>query len=101
MNQRMKILAPLLFLALGGGFVACGKDRPAAETKQAIYHCPMHPTYVSDRAGDCPICGMRLVPMEAPESVSTPKEKKLLFYRNPMNPEVTSPVPMKDEMGMD
>lgn len=24
-----------------------------------------------------------------------------LFYRNPMNPEITSPVPMKDSMGMD
>jgi Cu(I)/Ag(I) efflux system membrane fusion protein len=27
--------------------------------------------------------------------------KKILFYRNPMNPQVTSPVPMKDPMGMD
>lgn len=26
---------------------------------------------------------------------------KLLFYRNPMNPTITSPVPAKDEMGMD
>jgi Cu(I)/Ag(I) efflux system membrane fusion protein len=26
---------------------------------------------------------------------------KVLYYRNPMNPEVTSPVPMKDSMGMD
>jgi Cu(I)/Ag(I) efflux system membrane fusion protein len=29
------------------------------------------------------------------------KEKKPLFYRNPMNPAITSPVPAKDEMGMD
>ena len=28
-------------------------------------------------------------------------EKKPLFYRNPMNPAVTSPVPAKDDMGMD
>lgn len=28
-------------------------------------------------------------------------ERKVLFYRNPMNPSVTSPVPAKDEMGMD
>jgi len=27
--------------------------------------------------------------------------KKPLFYRNPMNPDVTSPVPTKDPMGMD
>ncbi|MBI5592106.1 MAG: efflux RND transporter periplasmic adaptor subunit [Deltaproteobacteria bacterium] len=26
---------------------------------------------------------------------------KLLFYRNPMNPAITSPTPAKDEMGMD
>ncbi len=29
------------------------------------------------------------------------EKKKILFYRNPMNPAVTSPVPKKDEMGMD
>jgi Cu(I)/Ag(I) efflux system membrane fusion protein len=28
-------------------------------------------------------------------------ERKILFYRNPMNPDVTSPVPAKDAMGMD
>src|SRR3989344_4601099 len=28
-------------------------------------------------------------------------EKKVLFYRHPMNPQVTSPMPQKDEMGMD
>lgn len=28
-------------------------------------------------------------------------ERKPLFYRNPMNPAVTSPVPAQDEMGMD
>ncbi len=29
------------------------------------------------------------------------KERTILFYRNPMNPQATSPVPMKDNMGMD
>jgi Cu(I)/Ag(I) efflux system membrane fusion protein len=28
-------------------------------------------------------------------------ERKVLFYRNPMDPTITSPVPAKDEMGMD
>ncbi|VAW61534.1 Probable Co/Zn/Cd efflux system membrane fusion protein [hydrothermal vent metagenome] len=32
---------------------------------------------------------------------STSGERKVLFYRNPMNPDVTSPVPAKDSMGMD
>lgn len=35
------------------------------EKKEKVtYHCPMHPTVVSDREGDCPICGMKLVPLE-------------------------------------
>ena len=28
------------------------------------YTCAMHPTYQSDKPGDCPICGMTLVPRE-------------------------------------
>lgn len=37
-------------------------ETPAAAPK---YHCPMHPTYVSDRPGSCPICGMNLVPIKS------------------------------------
>ncbi|QXP84412.1 efflux RND transporter periplasmic adaptor subunit [Methylococcus sp. Mc7] len=37
-------------------------------------------------------------PSLAPETVT---ERRPLFYRNPMNPQVTSPVPAKDDMGMD
>ena len=35
------------------------------------------------------------------EPVDIADNKKPLFYRNPMNPDVTSPVPAKDSMGMD
>ncbi|HEY9172125.1 MAG TPA: efflux RND transporter periplasmic adaptor subunit [Verrucomicrobiae bacterium] len=28
------------------------------------FFCPMHPTYTSDRQGDCPICNMKLVPVK-------------------------------------
>jgi membrane fusion protein, copper/silver efflux system len=181
----LTVLASLLLL------LACGRG-PVSTAK---YHCPMHPTYIADRPGDCPICGMRLVPIEekaAPATVpayvcpmhpevvsdqpgqrcskcgmrlvpsgdssighapahktytcpmhpgfltdnpddrcpecgmkvkevggmSTPVPSgeprpggggpvaaspghRVLFYRNPMNPQVTSPVPAKDEMGMD
>lgn len=34
-------------------------------------------------------------------AVAPAAPKKPLFYRNPMNPDVTSPVPAKDSMGMD
>ena len=69
---------------------------PAA--KKQMYQCPMHLQIIMDHPGDCPICGMKLVPMEA----EAPKAKgKIVFYRSPMNPSLTSQVPMKDEMGMD
>jgi len=54
----------------------------------------------------CPVCGMplkRLNTEEAERLKGEPakKEKKILFYRNPMNPGITSKAPAKDPMGMD
>ncbi len=40
-------------------------------------------------------------PPASQQEVKTDKERKPLFYRNPMNPEITSPVPAKGSMGMD
>jgi Cu(I)/Ag(I) efflux system membrane fusion protein len=37
----------------------------AVKYSKTQYHCPMHPTYISDKPGDCPICGMKLVPIES------------------------------------
>lgn len=39
----------------------------AGVDKKALYRCPMHPNYISDKPGDCPICGMRLIPFEEPQ----------------------------------
>jgi len=43
-----------------------GAAHPESST-EALFHCPMHPTYISDSPGECPICGMTLVPIEAEE----------------------------------
>lgn len=40
----------LIFLAM-----QCG------ETHEETYYCPMHPDYTSQKPGDCPICGMKLL----------------------------------------
>jgi Cu(I)/Ag(I) efflux system membrane fusion protein len=161
-------------------FVGCGQQgsQHTVSQNKITYRCPMHPTYTSDKPGDCPICGMKLVKAEnnssdktstrgvvlpaqakektleevcathkctmkncpmmikahlkpgerficpvcgevivttsgkvveiSPEKKSQElastvekKEQKLRYYRNPMDPQVTSPVPMKDSMGMD
>lgn len=39
-----------------------------------IYYCPMHPTYTSDRPGDCPICNMKLVKKPLPEPAAANHE---------------------------
>jgi membrane fusion protein, copper/silver efflux system len=80
------------------------RPRPASSAAKDIYYCPMHPQETSDKPGECPICHMSLIKRvtEAPAAAtSAAGERKILYYRNPMNPQVTSPTPMKDEMGMD
>ena len=46
---------------------------PAKKTSaKPLYYCPMHPSYTSDRPGDCPICNMKLVlKEEAKEDLKT------------------------------
>lgn len=39
---------------------------------QATYYCPMHPSYTSERPGDCPICNMRLVKRETSQQSQQP-----------------------------
>ena len=102
-------LLPLVALLLVAGLCLACSDSEAETAGTHKYHCPMHPDYVSDKPGECPICGMRLVPVEKGDGNASEAKAaepaqgggKILFYRNPMNPEVTSPVPAKDEMGMD
>lgn len=65
MNLCSKIFVPLLCAAVWGGIVGCAKEKPAVAVPQAVYHCPMHPRYTSDRPGECPICHMDLVLVES------------------------------------
>ena len=101
----LSLMAVLPAAALVGcGGAETGPAQAQVEKKAVRYHCPMHTDYVSDKPGTCPICGMHLVPVDkkAPTaSAETKGERKVLFYRNPMDPSVTSPVPAKDSMGMD
>jgi len=72
--QIMNVLRWLLFAGLlvvaavsvGGYLTSMREGGTTARThKQARYYCPMHPTYTSDRPGECPICGMTLEPIPA------------------------------------
>jgi Cu(I)/Ag(I) efflux system membrane fusion protein len=111
MKRRVIIIGVIIVAAIAGVFIPgrYGNKQSggtASQTAKDLYYCPMHPTYTSDKPGDCPICNMSLVKRGATPPIEGQKqakegERKILYYRNPMNPTVTSPVPMKDEMGMD
>ena len=56
----MKKIIPALFLLMA--FFSM----PALAEGQK-YTCPMHPHYIAERPGSCPICGMDLVALDAEE----------------------------------
>ena len=104
--KRTAFAWPLVGLCAVAGVVfltsACrGREQRQAEgaAQATRYHCVMHPHYVSDKPGDCPICSMKLVPFEAPPKPSG--ERRIAYYRSPMDPTVRSDRPAKDAMGMD
>lgn len=43
---------------------------PERAKHEELYYCPMHPTYIKPGPGECPICGMDLVPK--PKDVPAP-----------------------------
>jgi Cu(I)/Ag(I) efflux system membrane fusion protein len=90
--KRAAWIVVLVLVGVAAGGVFLFRVRPPAVATGARYQCAMHPEIVSDRPGICPICQMKLQRVE---------ERKPLFYRHPMRPDVTSPTPRKDEMGMD
>ena len=84
MNKRgVRIVVFILIAVLAGrGFWAwkSGMTRRShaghsEAAEKAVYYCPMHPSYTSDRPGTCPICNMNLVKKEAEERVDEQKEE--------------------------
>jgi len=107
MKRILLVLLATLGLAAAVVLLPAGCRRGAPAHGAAVqYHGPMHPTVVSDRPGECPICGMKLVPVApvprapaAPAAPAGPAKKTL--YRSTMNPNEVSDHPGKDSMGME
>ena len=74
-------LAPLLALGLLAGChgQAHGPEskapaQPVASSAAMQYTCPMHPQIVRDAPGQCPICGMDLVPKVLDNAAAAPAD---------------------------
>ncbi len=87
------ILVPVYFL-----FIAGGSSDIASGEKQ-LYTCGMHPEIIRDEPGLCPICEMQLVPIKNKNQNSG--EKKIVYWRAPMDPNEIYDAPGKSKMGMD
>jgi len=114
MRMRTVVVIVLVLSAAAAGYfarphVAEWQEReshgqPTGSASTDTYQCSMHPQIVSDKPGICPICQMKLqrVDAPAPAAAAQPATARTpMFYRHPMRPDVTSPKPAKDEMGMD
>jgi membrane fusion protein, copper/silver efflux system len=78
---RRLILGALLVGAFAAFFYFISQKRPAKEAaashtdahQKELYYCPMHPSFRSDKPGNCPVCSMKLVKME---NVPAPEKAK-------------------------
>lgn len=76
-RKRFGWVALVLALLLGAGISGvvvrwlstASSSAESVEAKQT-FHCPMHPNIVMDHAGNCPICGMKLVLVEPAASAA-------------------------------
>lgn len=89
----MKLRKGLIFIliaavAVGGVLVvSTHKGNPAGNHAKVVYYCPMHPTYTSEKSGDCPICNMKLVKRESggapsPDKSNPQKAEDICYMHN-------------------
>jgi Cu(I)/Ag(I) efflux system membrane fusion protein len=111
MKHRTIVLGSIAILAglSVTGYLIAARSGDGAGTERAKEHALKHldPSYrspmqlrmTSDEPGKCLICKLDLVPIAS--AAADEGERKILYYRNPMNPSIRSAKPMKDNMGMD
>lgn len=73
--------------------------------EHVIYTCPMHPQIKQDKEGNCPICGMKLVPQSNTQTNNTENNKiettnenhshqhQKVIYTCPMHPQIKQDKP--------
>ena len=98
-----------VLLALGFLVTSCSRSTEVTSAEKTLYTCSMHPQVIQNQPGNCPICGMKLVPMrkQSPSSAESQPVKagdrirKPSYYKSTMIPGEVSQTQRKDSMGMD
>lgn len=101
-----------IFIGLGAAYFILPSIKTSGENVREnikqLYSCGMHPEVISEEPGNCPICGMKLTPIKITEQVmdqgeksKQEKDRKILYWRAPMDPTEIYDKPGKSKMGMD
>ncbi len=100
-----------LALTLGAVYLL-GYHRPHEVTitdestgeRKTLWTCGMHPWIIQEEPGNCPICGMKLTPKRDDGDAGDAQDssdRKIAYWRAPMNPMEIYDTPGKSAMGMD
>lgn len=92
-KRRSGLLARILWLVAGAGFATVILANP--------FHLGALDALRHRLLGDGAASETASMGEAKADTATKAGERGILLYRNPMNPTITSPVPMKDEMGMD
>lgn len=114
---RMLIKTVLIIMLISAALyvTSCSSDEKAEQSNEAaegqLWTCGMHPEVIVDEPGQCPKCGMNLVPLKNTSATDESKttvqkseqtgERKILYWQAPMNPTEIYDKPGKSAMGMD
>jgi Cu(I)/Ag(I) efflux system membrane fusion protein len=108
-RKNIVILVLLALVALAGASVYFASKKPAViDSQKTLYTCGMHTQIIKDKPGDCPICGMKLMPVRKQPSPPGPAasgkdgaDRKVKYYKSTMMLGEISQTLRKDSMGMD
>ena len=117
-QKSYKTLLLIVLISLPFLIISCGNgdsDNATVENQShdhsdeiQLWTCGMHPEVILEEPGQCPKCGMNLVPLrqssDSDESGELDKAEgkgKILYWQAPMNPSEIYDAPGKSKMGMD